>query len=61
MPSTAIKSCNQYALIYKDSTNKTHQQDFYAHESYDSLFLARGFNSYINDHPGSVIRTQKIF
>ena len=61
MPSTAIKSCNKYLLTYKDSSNNTQQQGFYALDSYDCLMLAREFNSYILEHPGSVIRIQQKF
>tara|TARA_Y100000991_G_C21902640_1_gene318763 strand:+ start:432 stop:617 length:186 start_codon:yes stop_codon:yes gene_type:complete len=61
MPSTPFKSCNKYVLSYKDLSNNTHQVGFYAREPFDCLMLARKFNSYINDHPGSVIRIQQEF
>ena len=61
MPSTAIKSCNKYVLSYKDSSNNTHQQGFYARDPYDCMMLAREFNSYVNDHPSSVIKIQQKF
>ena len=53
MPSTPIKSCNKYVLSYKDSSNNTHEVGFYARDAYDCLMLAREFNSYVHDHPGS--------
>ena len=61
MPSTPIKSCNKYILSYKDSSNKTHEVGFYARDAYDCLMLAREFNSYVHDNPGSVIRIQQKF
>ena len=61
MPSTSIKSCNKYILSYKDSLNNTQQLGLYARDAYDCLMLAREFNSYVNDHPGSVIRIQQNF
>ena len=61
MPSTPIKSCNKYLLIYKDSSNNTHQVGFYARDANDYLMLAREFNTYVHDHPGSVIRIQQKF
>ena len=61
MPSKPIKSCNKYVLSYKDSSNNTHQVGFYAQDAYDCLMLARSFNSFIHDHPGSVIKIQQKF
>ena len=61
MSSTPIKSCNKYVLSYKDSSNKTHEVGFYARDAYDCLMLAREFNSYVHDNPGSVIRIQQKF
>ncbi len=61
MPSTPIKSCKKYVLIYKDSLNNTHEVGFYARDSYDCLMLAREFNSHVHDNPGSVIRIQQKF
>ena len=61
MPSTPIKSCNKYVLSYKDSSNNTHEVGFYARDAYDCLLLAREFNSYVHDNPGSVIRIQQKF
>ena len=61
MPTTSIKSCNKYLLTYKDSSNNTHQVGFYARDAYDCLMLAREFNSYVYNHPGSVIRIQQKF
>ena len=61
MPSTPIKSCNKYVLSYKDSTNKTHEVGFYALDAYDCLMLAREFNTYVHDNPGSVFRIQQKF
>ena len=61
MPSTPIKSCNKYVLSYKDSSNMTHEVGFYARDAYDCLMLAREFNSYVHDNPGSVIRIQQKF
>jgi len=61
MPSTPIKSCKKYVLSYKDSFNNTHEVGFYALDAYDCLMLAREFNSYVHDHPGSVIRIQQKF
>ena len=48
-------------LSYKDSSNKTHEVGFYALDAYDCLMLAREFNSYVHDNPGSVIRIQQKF
>ena len=61
MPSTPIKSCNKYVLSYKDSLNKTHEVGFYARDAYDCLMIAREFNSFVHDHPGSVIKIQQKF
>ncbi len=61
MPSIPIKSCNKYVLSYKDSLNNTYEVGFYARDPYDCLMLARKFNSYVHDHPGSVIRIQQKF
>ena len=61
MPSTPIKSCNKYLLSYIDSSNNTNQIGLYARDAYDSLMLAREFNSYLHDHPESVIRIQQKF
>ena len=61
MPTTPIKSCNKYVLSYKDSSNNTHQIGFYALDAHDCILLAREFNSYLHDHPGSVIRIQQKF
>jgi len=59
MPSTPIQSCKKYLLSYKDSSNNTHEIGFYARDAYDCLKLAKEFNSYLYDHPGSVIKIQK--
>jgi len=48
-------------LSYKDSSNNTHEVGFYARDAYDCLMLAREFNSYVHDNPGSVIRIQQKF
>ena len=61
MSSTPIKSCKKYVLSYKDSLNKTHQIGFYARDAYDCIMLAREFNSYVHDHPRSVVRIQQKF
>ncbi len=61
MPSTPIQSCNKYVLSYKDASNKMHEVGFYARDAFDCLTLAKEFNSYIQDHPGSVIRIQQKF
>ena len=61
MPATPIKSCNKYVLSYKDSSNNKHQIGFYARDAYECLMLARDFNSYVHDHPGSVISIQQKF
>ena len=61
MPSTSIKSYNKYSLSYKDSSSNTHQMGFYARDPYHCLKLAKEFNSYIHNHPGSVIRFKKNF
>ncbi len=59
MFSTSIKSCKKYLLIYKDSSNIINQLGIYARDTYDCLMLTEEFNSYIHDHPNSVIRIQK--
>ncbi len=61
MPSIPIKSCNKYLLSYKDSSNNMQQIGIYARDAYDSLILAREFNSYLHDHPNSVVRIQQKF
>ena len=61
MPSTPIESCNKYVLSYKDSSNNTQQIGIYARDSYDCLMIARSFNSYVHDHPNSVVRIQQKF
>ena len=61
MPSIPIKSCNKYVLSYKDSSNNMQQIGIYARDAYDCLTLARGFNSYVHDHPNSVVRIQQKF
>ena len=61
MPSTPIKSCNKYLLSYLDSSSNTIEVGFYARDAYDCLMLAREFNSYIHDHPESVIRIKQKF
>ncbi len=61
MSSTSIKSCKKYLLSYKDALNNTHQLGIYAPDAYNCLKLAKQFNSFINDHPNSVIRIQQKF
>jgi len=61
MPSTPIKSCNKYLLSFKDSLNNIQQLGIYAKDSYECLMLAREFNSYVYDHPNSVVRIQQKF
>ena len=59
MPSTPLKSCNKYLLSYKDTLNNTQEIGFYARDAYECLLLAREFNSFVHDHPGSVIKIQR--
>ena len=59
MSSPSIKSCNKYVLNYKDSSNITHEIGIYAKDAFDCLMLAREFNSYLHDHPNSVVRIQQ--
>ena len=61
MPSIPFKSCNKYLLSYKDSSNNTQQIGIYARDAYDCLNLAKEFNSYLHDHPNSVVRIQQKF
>ena len=61
MPSTPIKSCNKYVLSYKDSLNITHQIGIYATDAYDCIMFAKELNSYLNDHPSSVVKIQQKF
>ncbi len=61
MPSTPIKSYKKYFLGYKNSLNNKYQVGFYARNAYDYLMLARKYNSYIHDHPRSVVRIQQKF
>ena len=61
MLSTSIKSFNKYVLSYKDSSNNTQQIGIYARDAYNCLMFAREFNSYVHDHPNSVIRIQQKF
>ena len=59
MPSLPIKSCKKYLLSYKDALNNIQQIGIYARDAYDCLMLAREFNSYVHDHPNSVVRIQQ--
>ena len=61
MLSTPIKSFNKYVLSYKDSSNNTQQIGIYVRDAYNCLMFAREFNSYVHDHPNSVIRIQQKF
>ncbi len=61
MSSTPIKSCNKYLLSYKDSLNNMQQIGIYARDAYNCLMIAREFNSYVHDHPNSVVRIQQKF
>ena len=61
MSSTSIKSCNKYILSYKDSSNNMQQIGIYARDAFDCLMLAKEFNSYIHDHPNSVVRILQKF
>ena len=61
MSSTPIKSCNKYLLSYKDSLNHMQQIGVYARDAYNCLMIAREFNSYVHDHPNSVVRIQQKF
>ena len=61
MSLTPIKTCNKYILSYKDSSNKIHQFGIYARDAYDCLVITKAFNTYIHDHPNSVIRIQQKF
>ena len=61
MSSTPIKSCNRYVLSYKDSFNNTQQIGIYARDAYDCLILAKELNTYVHDHPNSVVRIQQKF
>ncbi len=56
MPLTPIASCKKFLLSYIDSSKKLHQLGIYARDAYDCLILAKEFNSFIHDHPNSVIR-----
>ena len=61
MSSIPIESLKKYLLSYKDSSKKTHELGIYARDAFDCLMLAREFNSYVHDHPYSVIRIQQKF
>ncbi len=61
MPSTSIKYFNNHVLSYKDSSNNNHQLGFYVRDAYDGLMIAREFNFYVHNHPGSKIRIQQKF
>ena len=61
MSSTLIESSKKYLLSYKDSSNKTHKLAIYAHDAFDCLMLAKEFNSYVHNHPHSVVRIQQKF
>ena len=61
MSLSSIKSCKKYLLSYKDASNIINQLGFYALDAYDCLMLARQLNSFINDHPNSVIRIKQKF
>ncbi|MDA9707463.1 hypothetical protein N9U98_01070 [Prochlorococcus sp. AH-736-K21] len=61
MSSTPIKSCKKYLLSYKDLSNNAHEVGFYARDAHDCLLIAREFNSYVHDHPGSVIKIKQKF
>ena len=59
--SSPIKSFNKYILSYKDSSNNMQQIGIYARDAFDCLMLAKEFNSYIHDHPNSVVRILQKF
>ena len=61
MSSVPIKSCKKYLLSFKDASNNIHQLGIYALDAYNCLILAKQFNSFIKDHPNSVIRIQQKF
>ena len=61
MSSTPIESCKKYLLSFKDASNNTHQLGICATDAYECFILARKFNSFINDHPNSVIRIKQKF
>ena len=61
MSVTPLKSCKKYLLSYKDPSKNIHQLGIYALDAYDCLMLAKQFNTFINDHPNSVIRIQQKF
>ena len=61
MSSTLIESSKKYLLGFKDSSNKIHKLAIYARDAYDCLMLAREFNSYVHNHPHSVVRIQQKF
>ena len=48
-------------LSYKDLSNNTHEVGFYARDAYDCMMIAREFNSYVHDHPESIIKIQQKF
>ena len=59
--SSPIKSFNKYILSFKDSSNNMQQIGIYARDAFDCLMLAKEFNSYIHDHPNSVVRILQKF
>ena len=59
MHAKSIKSFNKYLLSYEDSLNNTQQIGIYARDAYNCLTLARDLNSYVNDHPNSIVRIKK--
>ena len=61
MSPTSIKFFNKYILSYKDSSNNMQQIGIYARDAFDCLMLAKEFNSYIHDHPNSVVRILQKF
>ena len=44
-----------YTVQYKDFQNKVSENCFYAFDAYEARKLAIQFNSYINEHPNSIM------
>ncbi len=61
MTSTITKSCYKYLLSHKDFSKNMQQIGIYARGASNCLLLARIFNSYLHDHPSSVVRIQQKF
>ena len=50
-----------YTVHYKDLQNVVMENCFYAFDAYEARKLAMQFNSYINEHPNSIMLIRSEF